>query len=110
MALANEMMNMMIDLLENAKKESTTDHFLKRMGYVPHLSVPNLDICAKARPSERILKVIQTTSILKVFYQLADISYQKVIIRFNLLFIIYMYNNNNLIIIIITRLRYVHFV
>jgi len=87
-ALANEMINMVVDLLENAKKESTSDHFQKIIICEPLLKVPPLDICAQARSSERILRVFQTIPVLKVFYQLADISYQKVIIHFYLVFII----------------------
>jgi len=70
---------MIVDLLENAKKESTSDHFLKLIDHEPYLIRASLDICAKARSIERILRVFQTTPIVKVFYQLADISYQKVI-------------------------------
>jgi len=87
-ALAVEMISMIIDLLENAKKESTSDHFQKITIREPLLKVPPLNIYAHARSSERILRVFQTMPVLKVFYQLADISYQKVIIYFYLFFII----------------------
>lgn len=82
MALANEMLNMVVDLLENAKKESASDQLMKLIDIDPEIIPAQLDICAKTRSCDRLLRIFHTVPFIKFLYQLAAISHKKVIILF----------------------------
>lgn len=82
MALTNEMLNMLVDLLENAKKESTSDQLMKLIDYESEIILAPLDICANTRSHERLMRIFQTVPLIKFLYQLAAISHKKVIIKF----------------------------
>lgn len=79
-ALANEMLNMIVDLLENSIKESSSDQLLKLVDYELEINPAQLDICAKARACDRLSRIFQTVPLIKFLYQLAAISHRKVII------------------------------
>lgn len=81
-ALANEMLNMIVDLLENAKKESDSDQLIKLIDFESEIISAPLDICANTRACDRLLKIFQTAPLIKLFYQLSAISHRKVIIYF----------------------------
>lgn len=81
-ALANEMLNMITDLLENAKKESTSDQLMKLVGFESEIIPASLDICAKTRSCDRLLRIFHAVPMVKFLYQLAAISHRKVIIVF----------------------------
>lgn len=80
MALANEMLNMIVDLLENAKKESASDQLMKLIDFEPEITPAPLVICAKTRSCDRLFRIFQTVPLIKFLYQLAAISHKKVII------------------------------
>lgn len=79
-ALANEMLNMIVDLLENAKKESASDQLMKLIDFETEIVPASLDICAKSRACDRLLRIFHTVPLIKFFYQLAAINHRKVII------------------------------
>jgi len=78
-ALANEMLTMIVDLLENARKESSSDQLMKLIDFESEIIPAPLDICAKARACSRLLRIFQSVPLIKLFYQLAAISHRKVI-------------------------------
>lgn len=80
MALANEMLNMIIDLLENAKKESASDQLMKLVE--SEIISASLDISSETRACDRLLRIFHTAPMVKFLYQLATISHRKVIIVF----------------------------
>lgn len=80
MALANEMITMIVELLENARKESSSDQLMKLIDFESEIIPAPLDICAKARACGRLLRIFQTVPLIKFFYQLAAISHRKVIV------------------------------
>ncbi|XP_026807089.1 E3 ubiquitin-protein ligase UBR4 isoform X1 [Rhopalosiphum maidis] len=77
-ALANEMLTMIVDLLENARKESSSDQLMKLIDFESEIIPAPLDICAKARGCSRLLRIFQTVPLIKFLYQLAAISHRKV--------------------------------
>lgn len=81
-ALANEMLTMIVDLLENARKESSSDQLMKLIDFETEIIPAPLDICAKAKACGRLLRIFQTVPLIKFFYQLAAISHQKVIMSY----------------------------
>lgn len=98
------MLNMIVDLLENAKKESTSDQLIKLIDYESEIILAPLDICANTRSYERLLRIFQTVPLIKFLYQLAAISHKKVIIQFNsyfsnyyLFLIMYLLYNNGIL-------------
>jgi len=91
-ALANEMLTMIVDLLENARKESSSDQLMKLIDFESEIIPAPLDICAKARGCSRLLRIFQTVPLIKFLYQLAAISHRKVIITFNLKFFFFFQN------------------
>lgn len=80
MALTNEMLNMVVDLLENAKKESASDRLMKLIDFESEITPAPLDIYAKSRACDRLLRIFQTVPLIKFLYQLAAINHRKVII------------------------------
>lgn len=74
------MLNMIIDLLENAKKESDSDQRIKLIGFEPKIIPAPLDICANTRACDRLFRIFQTVPLIKFLYHLAAISHHKVII------------------------------
>lgn len=76
------MLNMLVDLLENAKKESASDQLMKLIDFEPEIISAPLDICAKARSCDRLFRIFQTVPLIKFLYQLASISHRKVNIHF----------------------------
>lgn len=82
-ALVNEMLNMLVDLLENAKKESSSDQLMKLIDFESEIILAPLDICdGKIRACDRLLKIFHTVPLIKFFYQFAAISHRKVTIYF----------------------------
>lgn len=81
-ALANEMLNMIVDLLENAKKEAASDQLMKLIGFESEIIPASLNICAETRACDRLLRIFHTVPMVKFLYQLAAISHRKVIIVF----------------------------
>lgn len=79
-ALANEMLTMIVDLLENARKESSSDQLMKLIDFESEIIPAPLDICSKAKACGRLLRIFQTVPLIKFFYQLAAISHRKVIV------------------------------
>ncbi|VVC25973.1 Hypothetical protein CINCED_3A011321 [Cinara cedri] len=77
-ALANEMLNMLVDILENAKKEFASDQLMKLIDFESEIMPAPLDICAKSRSCDRLLRIFHTVPLIKFFYQLAAISHRKV--------------------------------
>jgi len=77
-ALANEMLNMLVDLLENAKKESVSDKLMKLIDFESEIIPSPLNICAKTRACDRLLRIFHTVPLIKFLYQLAAISHRKV--------------------------------
>lgn len=82
MALANEMLNMLVDLLENTKKELASDLLVKLIDFESEIIPAPLDVCAKSRACDRLLRIFQTVPLIKMLYQLAAVSHRKVIILF----------------------------
>jgi len=87
-ALANEMLTMIVDLLENARKESSSDQLMKLIDFETEIIPASLDICANSRACGRLLRIFQTVPLIKFFYQLAAISHRKVIITLIIFLII----------------------
>jgi hypothetical protein len=81
-ALVNEMLIMITDLLENAKKESTSDQLMKLVDLELEIIPASLDICANTRACDRLLRIFHAIPLVKFLYQLAAISHRKVIIVF----------------------------
>ncbi|XP_025419971.1 protein purity of essence-like [Sipha flava] len=77
-ALVNEMLNMITDLLENAKKESTSDQLMKLVDLELEIIPASLDICANTRACDRLLRIFHAIPLVKFLYQLAAISHRKV--------------------------------
>lgn len=88
-ALANEMLTMIVGLLENASKESSSDQLLKLIDFESEIIPAQLDICATARACSRLLRIFQTVPLIKFLYQLAAISHRKVTIIHLIYLIIY---------------------
>lgn len=74
------MLNMVVDLLENAKKELASDQLMKLVDFEPEIIPARLDICSKARSCDRLLRIFHTVPFIRFLYQLAAISHKKVII------------------------------
>lgn len=105
MALANEMLNMLVDLLENAKKESASDQLMKLDDFESEITEAPLEICAKARSCDRLLRIIQSIPLIKFLYQLAAINHRKVI--FIVLFVFHkLYNCTDIIYIFLLRTQW----
>lgn len=90
-ALANEMLTMIVDLLENARKESSSDQLMKLIDFESEIIPAPLDICAQARACSRLLRIFQTVPLIKFLYQLAAINHQKVILTFIILQFFYFF-------------------
>lgn len=76
------MLSMIVDLLENTKKESASDQILKLIDFESDIIAAPLDICAKTKACDRLARILQTTPLIKLLYQLAAISHRKVILQF----------------------------
>ncbi|XP_050533339.1 E3 ubiquitin-protein ligase UBR4 [Daktulosphaira vitifoliae] len=77
--LANEMFNMILDNLENAKKESISDKMM-RLTTQSEILPAKLDICSNTRACERLQRIFQTIPVVKFFYQLATVCHRKIML------------------------------